>query len=250
MEQPQRAIVLSDLCKDYGTTAALRGVTLEVPRGSIFGYVGPNGAGKTTTIKILTGILAPTRGDAFVLGHDVKTQALAIKAAVGYVPESGAVFDKFSPAEYLTLIGRLHRLSDDVIADRVDSWLKRFGLDRRRNLALGELSKGMRQKVCWISALLHEPEVLILDEPLSGLDVEAVALTKTLMAELAQGGKTVLYSSHLMDVVSRVCSHVAVLHRGQIAASGTIEEVLAARGAPSLEQALLALAGTSGAHDE
>jgi len=245
----QRAIVLTDLCKDYGATPALRGVTLEVPRGSIFGYVGRNGAGKTTTLKILTGLLVPTRGEAFVLGHDVRTDALAIKAAVGYVPESGAVFDKFSPVEYLTLIGRLHRLSDATIASRVDAWLKRFSLDGQRDLPLGELSKGMKQKVCWISALLHDPEVLILDEPLSGLDVEAVALTRAVMTELAQAGKTVLYSSHLMDVVSRLCTHVAILHAGRIVASGTIEQVLATCGAASLEQALLALVEGSGPRD-
>ncbi len=237
------AIELQGLRKDYGPKRALDGVSLLVPRGSVFGYVGPNGAGKTTTIKILTGLLRPSAGDARVLGRSVLAEAMAVKATLGYVPESGALFEKFSPEEYLTLVGRLYRLSDEVIRGRVEEWLGRFGLRGQRSLAMGGLSKGMKQKVCWISALLHDPEVLILDEPLSGLDVEAVALAKDLMAEWAAAGRTVFYSSHLMDVVAKVCTQVAVLHQGRIVASGTVAEVVAASGAGSLEQTLLALGG-------
>jgi ABC-2 type transport system ATP-binding protein len=240
------AIELVDLVKHFGPKRALEGITLQVPRGCVFGYVGPNGAGKTTTMRLLTGLTRPTSGDAKVLGHSVLGEPLVVKSLTGYVPESGALFEKFSPLEYLRLVGALYRLSAEAIENRVDLWLRRFGLLAQRELPLGSLSKGMRQKVCWISALLHEPEVLVLDEPLNGLDVEAVALVKDLMTELAAAGRTILYSSHLMDVVSKVCPQLAVVHHGRVVASGTLDEILAARQADSLEQALLGLCREDG----
>ncbi len=244
-EPPQNgvAIELRDLVKQYGPHTALAGVSLCVPRGSVFGYVGPNGAGKTTTIRILTGLTRPSAGEAVVLGHSVVTEPLAVKAVTGYVPESGALFEKFSAVEYLGLVGRLYQLPGEEVDARVEQWLRRFGLDAQRRQPLAALSKGMKQKVCWISALLHEPEVVVLDEPLNGLDVEAVALVKELIADLAASGRTVFYSSHLMDLVAKVCSRVAVLHHGSLVATGTIDEVVAACGASSLEEALLSLRG-------
>ena len=235
------AIELRGLTRDYGTQRALDDVSLNVARGEVFGYLGPNGAGKTTTIKVLTGLLKPTAGDARVAGFSVSDQTLEVKARVGYVPESGAVYDKFSPGEYLTLVGRLYNLADDVIAEAVTSWLGRFHLAAERDKPMHTLSKGMRQKICWIGALLHEPEVLILDEPLSALDVEAVALAKDLMAEIAASGRTIFYSSHLMDVVARVCSRVAILRAGRLVAFGTPAAVAAEAGVATLEEAMLRL---------
>ena len=235
------AIELVGLGKTYGATRALADASLTVARGQVFGYVGPNGAGKTTTIKILAGLIKPTSGDARVLGTSVREQPLAVKASIGYVPESGAVFEKFSAMEYLTLVGRLHRLPEDVIEQRVGHWLGVFGLQADRLRPMLALSKGTKQKVCWIAALLHEPDVLVLDEPLNGLDVESVAIIKDLMARLAIEGRTVFYSSHLIDIVVKVCTSVAVVSRGRILAAGSVAEVTASFGQESLERVLLDL---------
>ena len=243
--QGPSAIELRGLGKDYGSKRALRDVSLSVGWGEVFGYVGANGAGKTTTIKVLTGLIRPTSGDALVGGHSILEQPLEVKARLGYVPESGALFEKFSPVEYLTLIGRLYRLSEPRIRDRMGEELRTFGLEADKDKPLGVLSKGTKQKVCWISALLHEPEVLVLDEPLNGLDVETVAHVKEMMRRLAQQGRTIFYSSHLIDIVEKVCTRIAVIHAGRIVSVGTVGEVVAAAGAASLEQALLALSGSA-----
>lgn len=235
------AIAIWDVRKAYGAAEALAGVTLEVGRGEVFGYVGPNGAGKTTTLKILAGLIRPTSGSVRVAGVDVQERPLEAKARVGYVPESGALFEKLSTREYLTLTGRLYGLPEAHLEGRVAHWLGYFDLAARADDAIGSLSKGLRQRVCWMAALLHDPDVLILDEPLNGLDVETVARVKDLMAALAAGGRTVFYSSHLIDIVELVCTRVAVLHRGRILAAGRVAEVPAALGAPSLEEALLGL---------
>jgi ABC-2 type transport system ATP-binding protein len=240
-EAPAPAIELVGLGKSYAGRPALVEATLTVERGEIFGYVGPNGAGKTTTIKILAGLLKPTSGDARVLGKSVRESPLDVKARIGYVPESGAVFEKFSPAEYLTLVARLYGLPDALVAERRDHWLEAFGLAADRDRPMTALSKGTRQKVCWIAALMHEPDVLVLDEPLNSLDVESVALAKDLMARFAREGKTVFYSSHLIDIVAMLCTKVALVHRGRILASGTVEEVTTRFNASSLERVLLDL---------
>jgi ABC-2 type transport system ATP-binding protein len=235
------AIELIGLSKVYGGTPALQDVTLSVGRGEIFGYLGPNGAGKTTTIKILTGLLRPTGGDARVGGRSVRTEPLEVKARVGYVPESGALYEKLSAAEYLELVGQLYRLTPADSRARADHWLSQFQITNEAERPLHTLSKGTRQKVCWIAALLHDPEVLVLDEPLNALDVEAVARAKELMSRLAAEGRTVFYSSHLIDVVSRVCTRVAVLRAGRLVVQGTPAEVTAHAGAAGLEEALLSL---------
>ena len=241
----EAAIELRHLGKDYGPKQALRDVSLSVGWGEVFGYVGANGAGKTTTIKILTGLIRPTSGDARVAGHSVLEQPLEVKARLGYVPESGALFEKFSPVEYLTLIGRLYRLPEARIRERMGEELRAFSLEADKDKPMGVLSKGTKQKVCWISALLHDPEVLVLDEPLNGLDVETVAHVKEMMRRLAQQRRTIFYSSHLIDIVEKVCTRIAVIHAGRLVSVGTVGEVVAASGAASLEQALLALSGSA-----
>jgi ABC-2 type transport system ATP-binding protein len=236
------AIEMRDVSLSYGKVRALQDVCLTVERGEIVGYLGPNGAGKTSTIRILAGLTRPGAGEALVAGHSVQAAPLEVKARIGFVPESGAVFEKFSAREYLTMSGRLHRLPQAELGDRIHHWIGRFGLGDALDRQLATLSKGMRQKVCWIGALLHDPEVLILDEPLNGLDVETIALVQTLMQELAAAGRTIFYSSHLVDLVERVCTRVAILHQGRLVAWGAIDEVVAALAVPSLEDALLTLA--------
>ncbi len=235
------AIVLNGLSKNFGPTRALDGIDLTVRRGEVFGYLGSNGAGKTTTIKILCGLLAPDAGDAQVCGHSVLANPMAVKATIGYVPESGALFEKLSPREYLTMVGKLYGLTDDVIEIDMDRWLLYFGLRDRRDQRMDGFSKGTKQKICWIAAVLHDPAVLILDEPLNGLDVEAVTLAKDLMREMAVQGRTVFYSSHLVDVVEKVCSRVAVLNHGRLLRVGTPAELIAETRTDTLEYALKTL---------
>jgi ABC-2 type transport system ATP-binding protein len=239
------AIAIEDVRKTFGTAEALCGVTLEVRRGEVFGYVGPNGAGKTTTLKMLAGLIRPTSGAVRVAGVDVLAQPLEAKARVGYVPESGALFEKLSALEYLTLSGRLHGLPEAQLTARVAHWLGFFDLAARAEEPMSSLSKGLKQRVCWMAALLHDPEVLVLDEPLNGLDVETVARVKDLMAALAANGRTVFYSSHLIDIVALVCTRLAVLHRGRVLAVGAVPEVVGALGAGSLEEALLRLGASA-----
>ncbi|HEU4387222.1 MAG TPA: ABC transporter ATP-binding protein [Blastocatellia bacterium] len=235
------AIELRNITKDYQNTRALNDVQLIVDPGEIFGYVGANGAGKTTTLKILAGLIRPTFGDALVSGYSILSNPLEVKSRIGYVPESGAVFDKLSPREYLTTVGQLYRMTDLDTKRKVIEWLELFGLADRIDQRMEIFSKGMKQKVCWIAALLHDPEVLILDEPLSGLDVEAISKVKDLMKRLVSEGKTVFYSSHLIDVVEKICTRIAVLQRGRIIGAGRVAEVTASSGATSLEEALMKL---------
>jgi ABC-2 type transport system ATP-binding protein len=239
------AIELSDLTMRYGSRVALDGVALRVEQGEVFGYLGPNGAGKTTTLKILAGILRPAAGEARVLGRSVVAEPLAVKASIGYVPESGAVFEKLTPREHLSFVGRVRGLTDEETAAGIARLADRFQLTAELDRRCNELSKGTKQKVCWCAAMLHDPPVLVLDEPLSGLDVESVARVKELLRELALRGSTVFYSSHLVDVVEKVCTRIAILDRGRLRAVGTPQDVIIGAGRDTLEQAVRALTGVA-----
>jgi ABC-2 type transport system ATP-binding protein len=187
--------------------------------------VGPNGAGKTTTIKILVGLLRPSGGSALVCGHNVLEEPLEVKARVGFLPETGALFEKLSAREYLDLVGTLYGLEEERIRERSQHWLQSFRLLAQAEVPMTTFSRGTRQKVCWAAALLHDPEVLVLDEPLTGLDVETVSRVKDLLSRLAAEGKTVFYSSHMIDVVEKICTRVGVLHQGRLLACGSLDEV-------------------------
>jgi ABC-2 type transport system ATP-binding protein len=234
-------IELRGLTQDFGDKRILDGIDLAVERGEIFGYIGANGAGKTTTLKILTGILRPTGGDARILGKSVLDEPLWVKARIGYVPESGAIFEKLTPREYLTAMGQLYRVAARGLAQRIEEILARFRIAERIDQQMDVFSKGTKQKVCIAAALLHDPEVLFLDEPLNGLDVETVLEIKELMKSAAAAGKTVLYTSHLVDVVEKVCNRIGVLHRGRLIAVDTIPALLASTATTSLESALIKL---------
>jgi ABC-2 type transport system ATP-binding protein len=236
-------IELIGLVKDFGDVRALDGVTLSAERGEILGYMGANGAGKTTTIKILTGLLRPTSGDAIIAGHSIVRDPFAVKSRIGYVPESGAIFEKLTPREYLTAVGELHGMEDALIKSRVLELMTDFSLVERIDDRMDVFSKGMKQKVCFSAALIHDPDALFLDEPLNGLDVETVLLIKDLLKRLAGQGKTIFYTSHLVDVVEKICTRIAVLQRGRLVTTGTIDELLSSTGTASLENALMKLWG-------
>jgi len=240
------SIEVRGLRKSYASREVLRGIDLSVFPGQVLGYLGPNGAGKTTTIRILTGLLGEFDGDVRVCGLDVRVQPLEVKRRIGYVPENAQLYDALSAREFFELIGRLHGLPDRVTLHRAREFLAAFGLDGRLGSRLGALSKGMRQKILLSSALLHAPDIVFLDEPLSGLDVASTILVKTLIRSLADRGRTVFYCSHMMDVVERVCDRIAILADGHIVANGSFEELSAARHGGSLEAIFAELTGAGG----
>ncbi len=243
---PASAIEIRGLRKQFGARTVLEGIDLALAPGTILGYIGPNGAGKTTTVKILTGLLTAFEGEVRVCGLDPRRQPLEVKRRIGYVPENAVLFEALTVAEHLLLIGRLHGLSDRLVRERAQAFLEVFELESRLGSRLSTLSKGMKQKVLLTSALLSDPELLFLDEPLSGLDVNATILVKELIRELASAGRTVFYCSHVMDVVERVCDRIAILDGGKIVAQGTFEELQRARGGGSLEEIFARLTSEGG----
>lgn len=229
-------ISVDRLSKNYGSFAALRDVSFRVDPGQVCGYLGPNGAGKSTTVRMLIGVSQPTSGSATVAGFDVAAQPIEVKRRVGYVPETGDLYGTLSCEEYLTLVGSLHGLPATQLADKIDESLTLFELSDSSRKRLDTLSKGTRQKVVLSAALLHDPEVLIFDEPLSGLDANAARIVKDVVRGLADRGKTVLYCSHVLDVVERLCDRVIILEKGEIVADGTPSELMAQHGRETLER--------------
>src|SRR5689334_17584185 len=231
-------IVLDQLTKIYDSTAAVDHIDLVIPSGQLVGYLGPNGAGKSTTVKMLTGMIAPSAGRAEIHGLDVQRQSLEVKRLIGYVPESGAVYETLTGREYLEMVGRLYGLDDAVIRHRIDKFSDFFelGRDTIDRKPLATYSKGMRQKVVISAALIHNPRVIFFDEPLNGLDASTQLMFKTLIKNLAAEGKTILYCSHILDVVERTCDRIVIIDHGRVVADGTLAELQATSGEGSLER--------------
>jgi ABC-2 type transport system ATP-binding protein len=237
-------IETTDLTKLYGPKAALENLSIRIEPGSIFGFLGPNGAGKSTTVKILTGLIRPTRGSARVAGFDVVEQPLEMKKRIGYVPESGALYESLSPAEYLEMVGCLHHLDPKVIQTRIDELLELFGILANKDQRMTEFSKGMKQKVLISAALLHKPDVLFLDEPLNGLDANTAMIFKELLKKMAAQGKTILFCSHILEVVERICSRILIINEGKRIIEGSAQEICASTSTETLEQAFAQLTGS------
>jgi ABC-2 type transport system ATP-binding protein len=219
----------------YDNAEVLHGISFEIQRGQVTGLLGPNGAGKSTTLKILTGILQIRSGRVAIEGLQLPEQSVEAKKIIGYVPESADLYESLSALEFLELCGRLHEIEETTLQNRIGVLLESFGLSGQRRSRLGSYSKGMRQKILLSAALLHDPSVLVLDEPLTGLDVESAMMTKDLLASFAARGKTVLYSSHVLDVVERFCDRVLIIDQGNIVADGTPEDLKAKTKEASLE---------------
>lgn len=235
IERPPSSIVVEHLRFGYGRTEVLHDLSFFIRRGEVTGLLGPNGAGKSTTIKILTGILEPAHGRVVVEGLDIPADAVRLKSRLGYVPEAAELYETLTAREFLELCGRLHEIEEGALAARIDDMLDAFGLADRANGDLRSFSKGMRQKVLIAAALVHNPSVIFLDEPLTGLDVESAVLVKTLLASLAAEGRTVVYSSHVLDVVERVCARVLIIDKGTLIADGSPDELKARTQGSSLE---------------
>jgi len=221
----QPIITVRQLTKQYGEKVVLNNINLDIYPGQIIGYIGPNGAGKSTTVKILTGIIQDYSGEVIVFGKNLRDNILEIKSQVGYIPELAELYDLLTPREYLSFIGKLYHLPDDIIEDRSRKMLDSFGLLNNIDQRMDGFSKGMRQKVLITSGLLHNPSIVIMDEPLSGLDANAVILVKELLQALKQEGKTIFYCSHMMDVVEKVSDRIILINNGSFMADGTIEEL-------------------------
>src|SRR5580698_6242063 len=214
----------------YDYTEVLHEISFQLYKGEIVGLLGPNGAGKSTTIKIIAGILAAGGGSVFVDGLSLPERAVDVKQRIGYVPEAASLFESLTGQEFLELMGRLHDVPEDTLQTRIRDILATFELTSDRESRLDTYSKGMRQKILIGAALLHNPDLILLDEPLSGLDVNAAILVKDLIAALAANGKTILYSSHVLDVVERVCDRVMIIHKGNLIANASPESLKASTG--------------------
>ncbi len=235
------------LTKCYSALPAVDEVSFTVRPGEVLGYLGPNGSGKSTTMKMITGLLGPTRGHVFFDGRDIQSDLPGYKSRYGYVPEEPYVYPYLTGREYLLLIGRLRRLPEKLLGQRADALLRLFGLEADRHSLMSSYSKGMRQKVLISSALLHDPELLVLDEPLSGLDVTTGLVVRDLVSTLAGRGKIILYSSHVLETVEKICSRVIILKQGRVVADGDVRHLRQLMQAPSLEGvfAQLVLEGSS-----
>lgn len=236
-------IRISDLRMKYGDKYVLNGVDLEVYPGQIIGYIGPNGAGKSTTVKIMLGLVEGYSGDVSVLGQSPSDGKVDYKKRIGYVPEIAEMYDTLTALEYLSFIGELYGLKAVDAELKGIKLMESFGLQDVSNARIATFSKGMKQKVLIISSLLHNPDILFLDEPLSGLDANSVMVVKEMLALLAAGGKTIFYSSHIMDVVEKISSRIILLDGGRIVADGSFEELKAQSHEGSLEQIFNQLTG-------
>ena len=240
-------IRLNALTKRFGAQTAVDALSFHIPAGQIVGLLGPNGAGKSTTLKMLTGMLPPTSGSATLCGHDLATEPLEVKRKVGFVPDSGAVYESLTGLEYLEMVAALYGIEPEAARTRIRQFLAFFdlGFDTLSEKLLGAYSKGMRRKVVITAGLLHNPPVVFFDEPLDGLDANAAVGFKALIQSLARDGRTIVYSSHILDVVERVCDRVIIIDKGRLRLDGAPEELVKTHGSGTLERLFTEMTGGS-----
>lgn len=232
------------LSKNFGTVIALDNLDLSVSRGSVFGFLGPNGAGKTTTVRILSGLLKPTNGDATVCGFDIQTHRDDIKAITGLLPETPGLYSKLSAVEFLEFIGALNDMSGEVLHRRIESLLDLMGLEGRQNDLLESYSSGMKQKVLVASTVLHEPQLVFLDEPTSRLDPAASALVKEIIIAMAKEMDTTFFiCTHMTDFAEDVCEIIGILNQGKLNTLGAPNDIIQQVGGKDLEDAYLKIVG-------
>lgn len=236
------ALQTRNLTRWFGDFVAVNHLHLTVRRGSFFGFLGPNGAGKSTTIKMLTGLLAPTDGEIELLGHDLIADPIAVKRLIGVVPEDLNLFDRLTGAEYLTFVGRMHELERHVIAERTAELLHVMELEDKPKSLLIEYSHGMRKKISLAAALLHNPQMLFLDEPFEGVDAVAARTIKNLLERMRERGVTIFLTSHILEIVERLCTDIAIINHGRIVTAGRLDELRAQAGT-TLEEYFVNLVG-------
>jgi ABC-2 type transport system ATP-binding protein len=223
------------LTKCYASLFAVNNVSFTVRPGDVLGYLGPNGSGKSTTVKMITGLMEPTRGQVLFRGQNIKDSLPAYKALLGYVPEDALLYPYLTGWEYLEFVGTLRGMEPRLLRKRADALLELFILFPYRHATIASYSKGMRQRVLLIAALMHDPEVLVFDEPLSGLDVTSAMIFRKVVKSLSEMGKIIFYCSHVLEVVEKLCTHLLILNKGNLAAHGSVSEVRRMTGLATLE---------------
>jgi|TARA_B110000263_G_scaffold156016_1_gene135479 ABC-2 type transport system ATP-binding protein len=236
-------IKVEGLTKYYGNKPAAKDISFEVNNGEIFGILGTNGAGKSTTIKMMCGLLKPTRGIIQIGGVNLQRMPLKAKAMMGYLPENPLIYDKLTGAETLELIGNLRKLSSNMIEQRIEYYAKSLGLGEQIYHEVGTYSKGMRQKLAIAMTLIHDPDTILLDEPASGLDPRYAKLLKDWIKNLSANGRTVLLSTHIIEMAETLCDRIAIIDQGQLKAIGTINEIQNSTGVNNLEDAFIKIIG-------
>ncbi|MGA8029821.1 MAG: ABC transporter ATP-binding protein [Bryobacteraceae bacterium] len=233
---------LRHLTKHYSGIPAVNDITFTAFAGEVTGYLGPNGSGKSTTLKMIAGLIEPTDGEILFRGEPIQRDRIAHRQRLGYVPEEPQLYPHLTGAEYLEMVGQLRGLPDRRVSEKADGFLQLLGLYEDRFVPMSSYSKGMRQKVLLAAALLHNPEILLLDEPFSGLDVNSALMLRSLIRELALRGKVVLFSSHELEIVERVSSRIVILHKGRVVANDSIEQLRTLMSLPTLEEIFSQLA--------
>ncbi len=241
------ALALTKLQKSYGSVKAVNDLTLTVKQGLFFGFLGPNGAGKTTTIKMLTGLAQPDSGTVEVLGMQLPEHSLEIRRNIGIVPDDSLLFDYLTGSEYLEFVARLYETPKPVARARAGELLELFELSDHRRKLIGEYSKGMRKRVAMAAALIHRPRLFLMDEPFEGVDAVGARLMKDILLAQVRHGATVFLTSHVLDVVERICDEIAIVKDGRVVAQGTVDQLReqAAQGAATLEEIFVNLVGSA-----
>lgn len=241
MDSSSPAILVRDLRKVYGSKAAVDGLNLTVPRGCFFGFLGPNGAGKSTTIRMLTGLIPPNSGSIELLGMPMPAHALEIKTRIGLVPDESLLFDRLTGGEFLEFVGRMYGLARPVARERARELLELFELSDTGRKLIAEYSKGMRKRVAMAASLIHHPELFLMDEPFEGVDAVGARLMKDILLDQVRRGATIFLTSHVLEVVERLCQRVAIIHDGKIVTEGTLDELRA--GSETLEDVFVRAVG-------
>src|SRR6266481_2895132 len=243
MDGVSPAIEIRNLRKIYGSKAAVDGLSLSVPRGCFFGFLGPKGAGKSTTIRMLTGLIPPTSGSIALLGMPMPDQELEIKKRIGLVPDESLLFDRLTGAEFLEFVGRMYGLARPVARERARALLGLFELEDNPRKLIAEYSKGMRKRVAMAASLIHHPDLFLMDEPFEGVDAVGARLMKDILLDQVRRGATIFLTSHVLEVVERLCDRVAIINAGKIVTNGTLDELRA--GGESLEDVFVRLVGAN-----
>jgi ABC-2 type transport system ATP-binding protein len=230
-----------DLRKVYDTKTAVDGLSLTVPRGSFFGFLGPNGAGKSTTIRMLTGLIPATSGSIELLGMQLPSQETAIKQRIGLVPDESLLFDRLTGLEFLEFVGRMYSLPRKLARQRAGELLELFELSNERRTLIAEYSKGMRKRVAMAASLIHKPELFLMDEPFEGVDAVGARLMKDILLDQVKHGATIFLTSHVLEVVERLCDHAAIINAGKIVAEGSMAELRS--GSETLEEVFVRTVG-------
>src|ERR1700723_1485315 len=244
---PEPAIVARDLRKGYGLKLAVDGLNLEVPRGSFFGFLGPNGAGKSTTIRMLTGLIPATSGTIELLGLPMPAEETAIKQRIGLVPDDSLLFDRLTGLEFLEFVGRMYSLARPVARERAEELLELFQLADQGRKIIAEYSKGMRKRVAMAASLIHKPELFLMDEPFEGVDAVGARLMKDILLDQVRHGATIFLTSHVLEVVERLCDHAAIINQGKIVRSGSMAELRS--GSETLEEVFVREVGAEKTFD-